>query len=153
MGVLQNIPVDPLVRRGLEEHNTDPLFTGLTAWSLAIGELLISYVLSMMPGWNTESYTRLVYHYLLKTNIRGVVTSRDEAKMMAEDERRRQELLKADEINEDVEEGAGGILEPSEDWADNEIVRERKHHQNSLNSQARDEMRQEIDDQDKVKTD
>jgi hypothetical protein len=124
MGVLQNIPIDPVVRRGLDEHARHPIFDGMAAWCLSIVELVVSYFLSMMPGWSTESYIRLVYHWLLKNKIVAVVNARDEARVMHEEDMRLKAQQMADEIQHDIDEADKDRLFRGEEWADEEIIRE-----------------------------
>ena len=130
LGMLRNIPLDPVVQRALEAHPQEPLLRGVKAWFVSLGELIVTFILSISPGWNIDVYVRVVYHSWFKRTINDIVQRRQEAELVRQDEIARQERIKAEleqepEIKEDEN---PRVSEGSEEWPeDGTIIKERKH--------------------------
>lgn len=123
--MLQNIPIDPVVQQALDAHPREPLVVGVKAWFYSMAELIVTFILSLSPGWNIETYVRVVYHSWFRRAINQIVERRQEAELIRRDELARQERLKPDEIKEE-ENKAPRESEGSEEWLeDGTIIKER----------------------------
>lgn len=126
LGMLRNIPIDPVVQQALDAHPREPLVVGVKAWFYSMGELIATFILSLSPGWNIDTYIRVVYHSWFKRPINELVNRRQEAELIRQDELARQARMRADEIKEEENE-LRRESEASEEWPDDgTIFKERK---------------------------
>ena len=95
---INNIPLDPGVKRALDAQPSLPIFTGIKGKLLSIAELLICFCLSMSPNWNVDLYIRLVYHSFFKHIISKIQRDREERAMHEEAMRARQAMQELEEL-------------------------------------------------------
>lgn len=66
----RNVQIDPEVAQALE-HQDRPLpnLKGIKRFFFAVIELLVTFVISLLPIWETPAYVKVVYHSWFKNWI------------------------------------------------------------------------------------
>lgn len=125
VNMLNNIPLDPIVRRGLEENQNRPLFPNFMSKLFGFLELVVCFFVSMSPNWNIDAYIKVVYHYVFRNAVRDRVLAMDAAEQVRlhEEEIEKRRLL--EEPNEIQEVSRHNIAEDDAlDGVDGPIIQE-----------------------------
>ena len=136
----RNIQKDDVVTEALNDENRPlPKFTGITRFLTSIIELLLTFVISLIPFWNIELYHKIVYHSWFKDKIKSMHKKEE---VQTEEEKKEEE-----ESQKDANDNELKTNDPKEQKEENEeIESEQNNTENKLNNEG-NEIKEDPDNQ------